>query len=300
MTPSVLVTINDASALVSNSIEYTMQLLPMSSVVRHMDAAMTMHSTAKLSWPTTLFTSHNFLHATPNPKPPFIRQPAFALVCLDGSVVLLSEREAHFLLTEQQRLDSGGAAAQPRGFVAHLSFLRSALPLSSAECAAGQKRAREEREDGEVVSDDDAVEDTAPQQLAVHRRVRALSADAQLRAARNVVAAQVFGGESAFQRYGGSFRAQDRARMQLLRSVLLGERSGTAEHVGGCRGAVLELLAQRGREEHFADSCLDEVCSDGALQAMATGDGPWRPRTVRRVEGGRPAAVSGDDDCQIL
>ena len=206
---------------------------------------------ATLQWSTEAHVTANFCNLLlaslidTDASADHVRFPGFLLFCLDGSTLLLSEREAHFVLTamhDAHRADGTAATkTMPRTAVVHLSFARAALP-----CAASAQH---------------AALDTGGS-LMEWTEAQALSASLC------VVSAQLFAGETAYQRLPGSRATQDEERMELLRHVLLDGAHGV-EGVRVRQSAVQQLLVCRKRSKHYLDSDLDDVLRAGAARARA-------------------------------
>ena len=213
---------------------------------------------ATLQWSTEAHVTANFcnsLLASPvdtdaslvdtDASADHVRFPGFLLFCLDGSTLLLSEREAHFVLTAMHdACRAEGATAMntaPRTAVVQLSFARAALPRATSE--------------QHVALDAGGI-------LREWTEAQALSASLC------VVSAQLFAGETAYQRLPGSRATQDEKRMELLRHVLLDGVHGV-EGVRVRQSAVQQLLVCRKRSKHYLDSDLDEVLRADAARARA-------------------------------
>ena len=206
---------------------------------------------ATLPWPTAALVTANFCNAVTvsglrGSNADYIRMPSFLLICLDGSALLLSEREAHFVLAamhDARRAVAAAPAQAPamRTAVVHLAFARAALPRMSG--------------DAQFV-------------LGAGATLACMSSAHALSASLCVVGAQLFAGDTAYQRVPGSLLARDEKRMKMLRHLLLGGAFGV-HGIGVRAGAVQELLACRKRGKHYLDSCLDDVFRAGTAAARA-------------------------------
>jgi hypothetical protein len=233
----------------------SMQWHDFQTVVSLLDTTHTDHSPSQLCWPSSIRASNNFTYTTTNTTAlaDYMRRPAFLLRCLDGTILLISEREAHFIFEAIYTTDQGSAQRlrhRSLTSVAHLSFARTALPV--------------------------LLEAPKEPVMSAGAPFCGCHTTAQANAACSVVAAQVFAGETLYRRLQGPALQtddQDDRRFTLLKGIVGSRAGGDSEvevqDVDWRKTAVLEMLTHRGRAKHFADSCLDDVCCELALDAMA-------------------------------
>jgi hypothetical protein len=242
-----------AGFLLASLTTLPMQWQDFQTVVSLLDTAHTIHSPSQLCWPSSIRASNNFTYTTTytTALADYMRRPAFLLRCLDGTILLISEREAHFILEAMYTTDHGSDQQllySSRTSVAHLSFARSVLPVLSK-------------------SPEEPVMSAGAPFCSCHT-------SAQATAACSVVAAQVFAGETLYRRLqwqAPETGPQDDERLRLLKGIVSGAGSNgedEEEFCDWCKSAVLELLTHRGRSRHFQDSCLDDVCRELSLEAM--------------------------------
>ena len=222
-----------------------MQVWPLRDVAALLDSAgQDVHTRiGDLEWPSDAYATDNFVRAASLETADFVRRPGFVLVCRDGSLLCLSEREAHCILDASWDVRRNAAAQAVSTSLVHLAF---AAPVLPAPCDAPGA---------------DAL-------LLSGRRLSGLPAGATPdRAARHLVAAQLLAGHSSYKRLPGSSTVQDEARVRLLARVVGGD--GSVAGVRGATAAVRRLLDSRRRGKHFVESDLDDVCCDAAARARA-------------------------------
>ena len=165
-------------------------------------------------------------------------------------------------------------------------------------CADGSTLLLSEREaHGLLCARHEACASGAAQCMTIVHLALVRAAAAPLRSAprvatNGVVAAQLFAGESLFQDAGpgaaGEICERDTARMARLKSVLL-DGAANGDAIGARAAAAKQLLAHRGREKHFPDSCVDTVCTDGAADAREA----QRSKSRQNGRGKRGNGVQG-------
>lgn len=231
-----------------------------------------------LCWPTALYATGNFWHSVegtaygvPATVPAeFMRHARFLLACLDGSVLLVSEREAHHIAQAFHDAARNGGTRQDSSALLHASFAHVGLPHEpSRSCCKRQCR---------------CVAAGVP--LAHHMCCAGASAPARSRVALPAApartmalcaaAASLFNGACSFSYLAGSeaaasvaaLESQDAQRMNLVRAVVLGGAE-TALDVEARTQAVRTLLALRRRRKHYHGSDLSSICERGLDQARA-------------------------------
>ena len=180
-----------------------------------------------------------------------MRQPGFSLICRDGSVLLLSDREAHFILLAFHDAARSGAPLGPQATLVHLAFACTSLPI----CKPGD-HVVDKRTAFTLVAGDP------------HANVPDAAKDGLVRC---IVAVLLFAGKSTYRfdmRDGQNLSARDGARMAALRQVILGGAHGSAA-VAARTAAVQRLLEHRRRAAHYEGSCIHDVCRAGMQHARA-------------------------------
>jgi hypothetical protein len=167
------------------------------------------HSFASLPWPSNVHLTSNFLYATSQQSclAGCMRLPAMMLAFKDGSLLVISEREAEYITRALASttpfgncsLFTGSLMATCPPVLLHFEYARSALPP---------------REPG--------VWPTIPFASGT-----SLPDEAWSNVALGVLALQIFAGDTSYQRhmckwYRLSSKKQDMARLRLVRSVLFG------------------------------------------------------------------------------
>ena len=252
------------------------QVCDVSAVVRAMATPGSNVSPSSLRWPTQLFATGNFWHSVQGTlcsthdsvAAHFMRRSAFLLMCIDGSALMLSEREAHFIA--QAFHDAKRASDLHAGSTAlvHTSFASVALPHVATSdqkprrcaCIAGAAQCLHHI-------------CCAPVPVA-----SSMPPAAQLgTAASCAAAARLFNGACSFMQLPGcevvvaddsAVEAQDTQRRTLITAVVLGG-AADVHAVSKRTGAACELLAMRGRRAHYHGSDLASVCEQGQNEARA-------------------------------
>ena len=251
------------------------QVLPLAEVAKLLDKGTPSGaaSCGALHWPPHVYATHNFAHAisTSSKLAGYLRSPSTFLACPDGSLLLLSEREADRCAAVLRRAAAAAAAAAgavskgapgaarahsgvtaaQRPVLMHLAFARDACPpLASA----------------------------TPHPYA---DVRALSNAVHLNVALGVAALQLFGGETGLRRshgrgYQRTSANQDALRKQLFRLLVLGPGFGVDRPKGYAQEqleAAKAVAVARQQNELWSDSDLDRLCEE-ATWAEAARDQP--------------------------
>jgi hypothetical protein len=242
-----------------------------------------------LSWPANAWATINFLRSLNTSQAGsrqdwldsdclhsrFIRKPGFLLIFTEGDVVLISEREAHCILEALHAMPK--KEAQGVGLT-HIAFARGDLP------AHGQNSAAQMLIAGQLKGNVESHRQSVSKQGSKRQTSKGTHNEEQLRwnklVATALVAVQVFGGETLYQRLPHSDAAQDHARMNLLASTLLkvsdasrGEGGPQQQHEAWRRDkekraaelAVLAVLQARGRKRVYKGSCLEQACAHAVL-----------------------------------
>lgn len=230
-------------------------------VLKHMDnrSCAANHSPAHLNWPAHVRASRNFWKATSSTTPgaPYTRRSGFVLTCADGSALLLSEREAHYV-REAHILSSAARRGKATASLSHIAFLRPALPATTASAPQPSGMARLLP----LLSSGSADHGPARPLWSVGAAVNGENAPQQQ--AQAVVAAQLFAGDAVFQQMHHSTRTQDAERLKLVEQCLIAA-TGRSVDATTLRARVMQLLSHRGRDMHFTDSDLDDI-----VQRVAT------------------------------
>ena len=209
-------------------------------------------------WPENLRATVNFCETTSSATAgaPHTRRPGFLLTYSDGSTMLVSEREAHFIL-QAFILSPSATRSQAAASLSHISFLRPVLPVAPP-----------------VVHPAQAERPV----WSVGATSGSRTAEALVLQAHAVVAAQLLAGDAVFRNLHESSQAQDNLRVQHVRLCLLpdggaGEVAQSREDVRRLQTRLKQLLQHRGRGMHFEGSDLEDIVRDleESVRAAAIG-----------------------------
>ena len=232
---------------------HPVQVLLLKDAASELDAS-SLDQLAKLSWPDAVCVTVNFHRSvvgSHNCSSEHARRPAFLLMHPDGSILLLSEREAQYVLCARHTRLCHGASLeleQQVTTVVHLAYARFALPARPG-CLSFA--------------------------LAAGRDVNVCAADALTAMAANVVGVQLFAGDTVFLSPGDEAAETYETRHCLLHKLLLGTARGAAyagaAQMDACKSAVKRLLALRLRSKHWHGSDVHELYRAAEQTVLAQG-----------------------------
>ena len=237
-----------------------LQVLPLTDVAKLLDkgALSGTASCAALHWPPHVFATHNFAHAIASSSNlvGYLRLPTAFLACEDGSLLLLSEREADRCAAALQRAEAGAVAAEDSG-------------ASKAVGIGGSTDLRHRP----VLMLLAFARDVCPPLVSATPHpcadVGSLHSSAHLQVAAGVAALQLFAGETGLRRntgrgYKHSSANQDALRAQLVRYVILGPQGWGEQRADGYaegqKSAAVAVVSARNQAELWNESCLDHLC----------------------------------------